>query len=225
MLLICLPLQFLFDLSASTICSRKLVKLTLVAGFFFLLRNHHFDVVGLLLFLSALHIKSFSSSLFILLGFQSSIPDLVVWSHLRLCNHVFLFFLELPIHCSFHLYVHVSLLMSCLLLLVDINVSLALANDLVSSLSRLIDLFDHLLQIWGQNLKFKLLLLTLPSSILSRPMRLHNSFKSSSARLRATLAATSFLWRVASSSSSYGVKSISSNSPGSPSWAGLSVPL
>ena len=127
--------------------STNLIKFTLVASFSFLRMDHHFDVLGFVIILSALHFKPFSVRSFILLRFNCLISDLIIRSQLRLLNHCILLVLVSAVLCCTHCNVHLRLLRSRLLSLVDIDVPLALGNDLVRSLPRLVYLFDHLLHI------------------------------------------------------------------------------
>lgn len=85
------------------------------------------------------------------------------------------------------------------------HIPASLPDNVGGSLPSLINFANRL---YSNNLKSEKL--TLDSSYFSNPIRLHKSLRSSSARLRAIFAATNLRWRVASSSSSYGVRSISS---------------
>ena len=181
----------------------------------FLSFYHVFHVACPLLFLSALLLVSQPSGILFFFCLECDCLSLLSGVQLALNDCVCGLLLNLAIHLPFHGLFHLHFPLTFLLLLQCHNVALSLTNDLRSSFARLINLFDNLSTKSCQVAFFSL---TLPSSIFSKPMRLQSSFKSSSARLRATLAAHSFLWRVASSSDSYGVRSISSYSILSSCW-------
>jgi hypothetical protein len=129
----------------------------------------------------------------------------------RLCLH--LVHLDIVVYLFFHRHVKLgleSLLLKLLVLalkfqLLILHVPTALHHNVGRTFTSFINLANSLQSSLDLNL-----LLTFPSSDFKSPILLHKSLRSSSALFLAIFAATSFLWRVASSSSSYGVRSISS---------------
>ena len=147
-------------------------------------------------------------------------PQFSIWLYLLFCFNCFLFcshliqifilidfyiiiFLQIQMKfCHFSLHRHLFL-NSLLLVFKHLYVSSSLWNYITCSFTRFI--------YFANSLNNYLEKITFPSSYFNRPILLQSNLRSSSALLRAILAATSFRCRVASSSSSYGVKSNSFN--------------
>lgn len=126
LLLVGFSLQFFFNLCPSAVLPRKLIQLTLVASLLFLLLHKGFNGLGLLFLLSPLHFQPLTHSRFVLLGLDGRFLDLDACCCFGLSDNLFLLLFELSVHLGAHVYVLLLLGCSCLLLLIDFNISLSL---------------------------------------------------------------------------------------------------
>ena len=124
-----------------------MVELTLVASLSLLLLDHHFQVLSLVFVLSALLFESVPGRRFVLLRLHGVCSRLGRGGYLGFLDHLRLCLLESAIHCCTHSYIHLRLLLPRLFSLVDLNVPLALGDDLICSFPGLVNLLDHLLTI------------------------------------------------------------------------------
>ena len=108
------------------------------------MRYHHSQVVRFGLLRPALGIKPLSGGRFLHLGFIGGVSDLGGGAHLGLCHQRLLRFFEPAVHGCPHSYVHLRLLCPRLLDLLHLDIPLALVDDLIGSLPRLVNLLHHL---------------------------------------------------------------------------------
>lgn len=182
------------------------VHLTTTLRFHLLLLDHHLELSGLLFLLDFLSVEGLFGLLFIYFRIEGFLLR-AVRRHRFVHVHALLdFLLHHHVLALFHLLLLENLALTFELLLLEFHVAATLAYDVSCAFSRLIDLANRLQNVYSW------FWLTFDSSCFRSPIRLQRSFRSSSARLRAIFAATNFLCKVASSSSSYGVRSNSSGS-------------
>ena len=137
-------MHFFCDLSLSSVLSGNLIKFTLFASFFLLLLNHHFNIVSLIFFLSSLHLKSLSGLCLFILCFHSTSIDLVLIRCSGLFDHLLLCFFYSAIHFCTHSYVHLLLLFLSLSGHIQLDIPLALGNDLICTFPCFVNLLSHL---------------------------------------------------------------------------------
>jgi len=146
-LLIGLAGQLLLDLLPRAILSLHELHFTLLGSLLLLLLNHGLHVSSALLLRGPLLLVHLPSRLLLHLGVEG---DLFL-PHLRILLAVLDDFVGLlfvmTIHLPFHSLFHLLLTQSILFGLLRHDISLALADDLISSLPRLIDLLDHLYRV------------------------------------------------------------------------------
>jgi len=143
-LLICFVSQFVLYELTGTILSFDHLHLAFSQGLLLGLSNHHINVLRFgFVVLSLLKIAYFVL-LKLLLGRESSIPSLILRFCLAIVDSIGLIFFTLTMLLSFHLLFHSSFLLHMLLLSKSVEVSLALVDDLTSSLLSFINFADSL---------------------------------------------------------------------------------
>jgi hypothetical protein len=207
LLLVLLSIKALLDLGASTVLFVDEVHLTLGHCLLLLHFDHGLDLASTGSLIVLVVLPLLAHHLLFSLGVIRILFGLHVGHLLVLVYLVVVLLLDIQIHLGLLALLLHLLLLPHQFLLLHLHIAAALAHDVRGPLTSLVDLLDCLLK----RTIILALKLTLFSSDFSRPILLQRSFKSSSARLRAILAATNLRCRVASSSSSYGVRSSSSS--------------